>query len=70
MKKAATVSILAVALSTGLVGCIVAPVAPPVPGVYVAPAYPIPAPGYVWIRHPRYGYGWHHRSHGWHRGWR
>lgn len=70
MKKIATVSILAAVLSTGLAGCIVAPVAPRVPVVYVGPSYPMPAPGYVWLRHPGYGHGWHHRSHGWHRGWR
>jgi hypothetical protein len=33
------------------------------------PSYPIPAPGYVWINHPQHGYGWHHQSYGWHKGW-
>lgn len=62
-----------------LAGCIVTParvaVAPPevvVPAgvVYVAPTYAVPAPGYVWGHHPRYGWGYRHPSHGWHRGWR
>ena len=51
-------------------------VAPP-PGVvvpagvvYVAPAYPAPAIGYVWSYNPRYGWGWFHPRYGWHRGWR
>ena len=51
-------------------------VAPPVPvysapaGVtYVAPGYPLPAPGYVWAYHPRWGWGWDHPAWGWHRGW-
>jgi hypothetical protein len=40
------------------------------PGVtYVAPTYAIPAPGYVWAYHPRWGWGWHHPAWGWHRGW-
>lgn len=59
-----------------LSGCVVAPVGPPVygppPAVVVAPApyYAMPAPGYVWGRHPYHGYGWRHPHHGWHRGWR
>ena len=38
--------------------------------VYVAPTYPSPGVGFVWEYHPRYGWGWHHLEHGWHRGWR
>lgn len=62
-----------------LAGCVVTParvaVAPPevvVPAgvVYVAPSYPVPAPGYVWVHHPRHGWGYRHHAHGWHRGWR
>jgi hypothetical protein len=71
--------VLATGLVLALSGCIVTParvaVAPPevvVPAgvVYVAPTYAVPAPGYVWVHHPRYGWGYHHRHHGWHRGWR
>lgn len=41
------------------------------PGVvYVAPTYAMPAPGYAWQFHGRFGWGWFHPSHGWHRGWR
>ena len=57
-----------------LTGCIVAPVQPayaaPAGVVYVAPTYAIPAPGFVWAYHAGFGWGWHHRRHGWHRGWR
>jgi hypothetical protein len=72
---------VAMALAAGslavLAGCVVAPVAP-VPGpyavppgvAYVAPTYPMPAVGFVWEYHPRYGWGWHHPVYGWHRGWR
>ena len=38
--------------------------------VYVAPAYPSPGVGFVWEYHPSYGWGWHHPSRGWHKGWR
>ena len=68
----AAVTLAAAALS----GCVVAPVGPPPASygygaVYVPPPYyAIPAPGYVWLRHPHYGYGWRHPHHGWHRGWR
>lgn len=41
------------------------------PGVvYVAPTYVMPAPGYAWQFHGRFGWGWHHPRRGWHRGWR
>ncbi|MEY8688986.1 MAG: hypothetical protein AB9M53_03785 [Leptothrix sp. (in: b-proteobacteria)] len=56
-----------------LSGCVVAP--PPRPvvvqprAIVVEPAYPSPGPGWVWIEHPRRGWGWYHRDHGWHRGW-
>ena len=50
-------------------GCIIAP--PRHAGVvYVAPDYDSPGPGWVWEVHPRFGWGWRHRSRGWHRGWR
>ncbi len=53
-------------------GCVVAPLPYGAPAgvVYVAPTYPMPAPGYVWEYHARYGWGWHHPEYGWHRGWR
>jgi len=70
MKKVATLSVLAVALAGGLAGCVVTPVAPPVRVAYVSPVYPMPAPGYIWVRHSYYGWGWHHPRYGWHRGWR
>ena len=65
---------LAFGLSAVLAGCVVVParpvaVAPPVV-VYVAPTYAIPAPGYEWSYHARYGWGWQHPRRGWHRGWR
>jgi hypothetical protein len=44
--------------------------APPPGVVYVAPTYAAPAVGFVWAYHPRFGWGWHHPEHGWHRGWR
>jgi hypothetical protein len=47
-----------------------APAPPPSGVVYVQPAYAMPAPGYAWVYHPRYGWGWHHPHHGWHQGWR
>ena len=41
------------------------------PGVvYVAPVYAMPAPGYAWAYQGNRGWGWHHPSYGWHRGWR
>lgn len=71
--------ILTFALPLAVAGCVVAPapirvVAPPnvvaPPGVvYVGPAYALPGPGYVWVHHPRFGWGWHHPHAGWHRGW-
>jgi len=68
--------VVATGLVIGLSGCIVAPapvaVAPAVPPgvVYVAPTYAVPAPGYVWSYHARFGWGYRHPRHGWHRGWR
>lgn len=76
MKQLSVVASVAVAIV--LAGCVVRParivVAPPevvVPAgvVYVAPTYAVPAPGYVWAHHPRYGWGYRHAHHGWHRGW-
>jgi hypothetical protein len=42
----------------------------PRPVIVVRPTYAIPAPGYLWRQHPRYGWGWYHPRLGWHRGWR
>jgi len=78
------IALAALAISASLTGCVVAPVparpvvvnpgpvyvAPAPAPVYVAPAYASPGVGWVWIQHPRYGWGWHHPDHGWHRGWR
>lgn len=71
---------LAAAAFTALSGCVVQPAVvrpaypagygPPPGVVYVAPTYAVPAPGYVWLYHPHYGWGWHHPQQGWHRGWR
>ncbi len=44
--------------------------APPPGVVYVQPSYALPAPGYVWLYNPQYGWGYRHPNHGWHRGWR
>jgi hypothetical protein len=74
---------VAICISTSaLSGCVIAPAPPPrvvvapPPGVivpvgvvYATPVYAAPAPGYVWVHHPRHGWGWHHHHHGWHRGW-
>lgn len=71
MSRSRLLPLAAAALAAAtLSGCVVAPVGPP-PGAVVvapAPAYPIPAPGYVWVRHPYYGWGWRHPYYGWHRG--
>ncbi|MFH0133016.1 hypothetical protein [Variovorax sp. EL159] len=58
-----------------LTGCVVAPATirpayvAPAGVAYVAPTYAMPAPGYVWRYHVHYGWGWHHPTYGWHRGW-
>ncbi|MEO8924987.1 MAG: hypothetical protein ABI330_19545 [Caldimonas sp.] len=62
-------------VSAAATGCIVVPATRPVyeaPAgvVYVAPTYASPGPGWRWAYHARYGWGWHHRDYGWHRGWR
>jgi long-subunit fatty acid transport protein len=75
--------IAAVCATAALGGCVVAPYGygtnpghrgqgyATQPGaVYVAPTYALPAPGYAWQHHGRFGWGWRHPSHGWHRGWR
>lgn len=49
-------------------GCVVVP-ARGVPVAYVAPVYPSPGAGWVWVRHPVYGWGWRHPVYGWQRGW-
>ncbi len=76
---------MAGALSLGVLmvtaGCVVAPaprpyyggpgpvvVEPPI--LSVTPTYVSPGVGWVWMRHPRYGYGWYNPHRGWHRGWR
>ncbi|WP_043331016.1 hypothetical protein [Curvibacter gracilis] len=78
------ITLATLAIGASLTGCVVAPVparpvvvnpgpvyvAPAPAPVYVAPAYASPGVGWVWIQHPRYGWGWHHPDHGWHRGWR
>lgn len=74
MKRTITLAASA-ALAATLAGCVVAPVpyhggGGPAVGVYVAPTYPIPAPGFAWTRHHVHGWGWRHPRHGWHRGWR
>jgi hypothetical protein len=64
--------------AAALSGCIVAPARPyaveggyvaPAGVVYVAPTYASPGEGWRWEYHERYGWGWHHPQHGWHRGW-
>jgi hypothetical protein len=75
-----TLTACAAACVVVLSGCVVQPAVvrpvypvgygPPSGVVYVAPAYPQPAIGYVWAYHPRYGWGWRHPDRGWHRGWR
>ena len=78
------ITLATLAIGASLTGCVVAPVparpvvvnpgpvyvAPAPAPVYVAPAYVSPGVGWVWIQYPRYGWGWHHPDHGWHRGWR
>ena len=68
-----------ITIAITLSGCVITParvaVAPPevmvpVGVVYVAPTYAVPAPGYVWAYHARYGWGYRHAQYGWHRGWR
>ena len=72
MKTSRTLS--AALLTAALAGCVVVPVQPayvaPSGVVYVAPSYAVPGPGYVWVYHAHYGWGWHHPHDGWHRGWR
>ena len=63
----------AIFLTIILTGCVaeravIRPV--PVGTTYTEPSYAIPGPGYVWQQHPQFGWGWHHPSYGWHRGWR
>lgn len=78
IRRVAIPALAAVALSSTLTACVVAPVGPgpyaysaPAPAtVYVAPTYVSPGVGWVWAYHPRYGWGYHHPSRGWHRGWR
>jgi hypothetical protein len=80
--NSSTFARIAVAFTAAaLGGCVVAPyeVQPAYSGptyvapagvVYVAPTYAIPAPGYAWQYHARFGWGWRHPYNGWHRGWR
>ena len=60
---------LAALIALPLGGCVVAPARVGLGAVYVAPGYESPGPGYVWERHPNYGWGWRHPDRGWHRGW-
>jgi hypothetical protein len=70
--KTLLITLAASALVLATSGCVVAPAPPGAVegGVYVAPTYASPGPGYLWERHPRYGWGWHHPERGWDRGWR
>jgi hypothetical protein len=69
--------VMSFCILAALMGCVIAPrhahppagVVVPAGVVYVAPTYPIPAPGYIWSHHHKHGWGWHHKNHGWHRGW-
>lgn len=75
MRAQHLVGCLALGVLLTTAGCVVAPAGPgPVyvepPIVSVTPTYASPGIGFVWMRHPRYGYGWYHPQHGWHRGWR
>jgi hypothetical protein len=86
MKLLTVTRMATVCITVALSGCVVAPLgARPgyggpgyggpgygeSPGVvYVAPSYAIPGPGYAWQHHGRFGWGWRHPGHGWHRGWR
>jgi hypothetical protein len=81
-----TTALLTAAAAALMSGCVVAPLgvrpvgvhpayvqqefAPPPGVVYVQPTYALPAPGYAWVYHPRFGWGYHHPQYGWHRGWR
>jgi hypothetical protein len=71
--KTSFVMIVASTVLAATSGCVVAPGPPAyVDGsatVYLAPTYASPGPGWIWVRHPRYGWGWRHPEHGWHRGW-
>jgi len=61
--------VLATLAALALAGCGSNPyMARPSGVVYVKPAYPRPAEGYVWMQHPTYGWGWHHPDNGWHQG--
>jgi hypothetical protein len=79
MKNGLALVVAGLALAS-MSGCIVAPArgygyegggeyVAPAGVVYVAPTYAIPGPGWGWEYHARYGWGWHHRQYGWHRGW-
>ena len=76
--KRMSIAVALVAGTAALGGCVVQPVGPayvepayaPAGVAYVAPTYVMPGPGYAWAYHRHYGWGWHHRGRGWHRGWR
>jgi hypothetical protein len=76
MKSSILNGVAILCTTAALGGCVVAPVAmepayaPPPGVVYVAPTYAMPAPGYAWQFNARFGWGWRHPQHGWHRGWR
>ncbi len=72
----AFVATIAVAIMLADAGCAVTPIGGrpyamggAYPMAVVRPAYPMPAPGYMWRVHPNNGWGWHHPEFGWHRGW-
>ncbi len=76
MKLSIPSSVAAACVAAALSGCVVVPAhvepayAAPAGVVYVAPTYAMPGVGYAWQYNARYGWGWRHPSHGWHRGWR
>ena len=70
-----TVLLATILMAAATSGCVVAPAGPRGYGavgatVYVEPTYARPGPGWEWERHPDRGWGWHHREHGWHQGWK
>ena len=69
MKRLA-LSLLASAMLAASAGCVVAPPRHAGAAVVVKPDYGAPGPDWKWSFHGRYGWGWRHHRHGWHRGWR
>lgn len=71
MQQRVFLSVVVLAASAALAGCVVARPAYVAPAgvAYVGPGYAAPAPGYGWEYHARFGWGWRHPVYGWHRGW-